>query len=176
MTSYELAIDVDGEPFAIPPEVTGWRVRRALEGKGQPELIYKYGKPLIVRVNASHADVLAAAGAGKYRLDPVDALGHVVADVKVACTGPLSEDEGPPTELSSSPADPAARRLVAVLVRATVGALGRDRAVADAGGSTYVGIRWGLQASPHAVVIIPKAHSASLFMESAHYSGSDYIS
>ncbi len=102
MTSYELAIDQDGEPFAVPPDVTGWRVRRALDGRGRPELIYKYGKPLIVPVNASHADVLAAAGAGKYRLDPVDALGHVVADVKVACTGPLREDEGAPTELSLS--------------------------------------------------------------------------
>jgi hypothetical protein len=101
MNSYELAIDQDGEPFTVPPDVTGWRVRRGGEGRGRPELLYKNGKPLIVRANASHADLLAAAGPGKYRLDPVDALGHVVAEVPVACTGPLRENDGAPSGSSS---------------------------------------------------------------------------
>src|SRR5262249_45914405 len=34
-----------------------------------------------------------AAGPGKYRLDAVDALGHVVTDLPVACTGPLRESD-----------------------------------------------------------------------------------
>ena len=101
MNAYELAIDQDGEPFTVPPDVTGWRVRRGGEGRGRPELLYKNGKPLIVRANASHADLLAAAGPGKYRLDPVDALGHVVAEVPVACTGPLRENEGASSASSS---------------------------------------------------------------------------
>src|SRR5262245_30483625 len=96
MTSYELAIDQDGEPFQVSSDVEGWRVKRALEGRGRPELVYKNGKPLIVRANATRGDLLAAAGPGKYRLVAVDALGHVVTDVPVACTGPLraTEDEG----------------------------------------------------------------------------------
>src|ERR1041384_7859488 len=91
-TSFEMAIDQDGEPFDVPPEVAGWRVRRALDGRGRPELLHKAGKPLVVRVDASHADLLAAAGAGKYRLEAVDARGRAVTGVPVACTGPLEAE------------------------------------------------------------------------------------
>jgi hypothetical protein len=36
MSINELAIDEDGEPFSVPADVTGLRVRRALDGRGRP--------------------------------------------------------------------------------------------------------------------------------------------
>src|SRR4051812_45673318 len=97
MMTYELAIDEDGEPFAVPPQVAGWRVRRAADGRGRPLLVHARGsdkgKPLIVRANASHAELLAAAGPGRYRLEAVDEHRNKVEGVPVACTGPLSPDE-----------------------------------------------------------------------------------
>jgi len=45
---------------------------------------------LIIRVDATHADLLAAAGPGRYRLEAVDDHGRKVDGVPVACTGPLS--------------------------------------------------------------------------------------
>lgn len=96
MTSYELAIDQDGEPFEVPDHVAGWRVRLAPDGRGRPGLCYKHGKPLIVPVDASHADLAAAAGTGRCRLDAVDASGHAVADVPVAWTGPLEGFDAEP--------------------------------------------------------------------------------
>src|SRR5512140_3789565 len=97
MTNYELAFDEDGEPFDVPPQVAGWRVRRAADGRGRPALLHgrggRKGKPLIVPVNATHAELLAAAGPGKYRLLAVDEHWRKVAGVPVALTGPLTEDE-----------------------------------------------------------------------------------
>jgi len=48
---------------------------------------------LIIRVEATHGDLLAAAGPGRYRLEAVDDHGRKVDGVPVACTGPLSGDE-----------------------------------------------------------------------------------
>lgn len=99
MMNYDLAIDEDGEPFAVPPQVAGWRVRRAAEGRGRPLLVHargpEKGKPLVLRAGASHADLLAAAGPGRYRLEAVDEHWHKIDGVPVACTGPLSADEDP---------------------------------------------------------------------------------
>ena len=89
----DLAIDEDGEPFDVPPAVRGWRVRRASGGRGRPALLHEGGKPLVLRVDASHADLLAAAGPGKYRLDPVDEFRRKVDGVPQACMGPLSDDD-----------------------------------------------------------------------------------
>jgi hypothetical protein len=86
----ELAIDEEGEPFKVPPQVAGWRVRRAADGRGRPSLVYAKGKPLIARVDATHDDLLAVAGEGRYRLEAVDEYGHGVPDVPIACTGPLT--------------------------------------------------------------------------------------
>jgi hypothetical protein len=92
MQSFELAINEDGEPFLVPPQVKGWRARR-VPHRGRPALIHDRGKPLIIRVDATHGDLLAAAGPGRYRLEAVDDHGRKVDGVPVACTGPLSDDE-----------------------------------------------------------------------------------
>lgn len=103
MKTNELAIDADGEPFAVPPEVTGWRVRR-VEGRGRPELAYdRMGRTVVVPVDATYADLFRAAGAGRYRLDPVDAKGHICADVTVACTGHM---QAATEDLRSDSAEP----------------------------------------------------------------------
>src|SRR5262245_18894835 len=105
MIYYELAINVDGEPFAVSPNVAGWRTRRAQDGRGRPTLVYgrgaDKGKPLKLAVNASHADLLAQAGPGRFRLEPIDENGHRVEDVPVACTRPLSADDDPTDKKSS---------------------------------------------------------------------------
>jgi hypothetical protein len=94
MMNYELAINEDGEPFAVPPEVAGWRPRRASDGRGRPALVHTRGtgKPLILPVDASHADLLAAAGPGRYRCEAVDAEHRRIDGIPVACTGPLTAD------------------------------------------------------------------------------------
>lgn len=110
MTKNELAIDADGEPFAVPAEVTGWRVRR-VEGRGRPELAYdRMGRPVVVPVDATFTDLYRAAGPGRYRLDPIDATGHACSDVPVACTGTLQPE--PSDALRNAPATPIERMAV----------------------------------------------------------------
>lgn len=92
MLSYELAINEDGEPFAVPPQVKGWRARR-IPSRGRPKLIHDRGKPLIIPVDATHTDLLSAAGPGRYRLEAVDEHRRKVEGIPAACTGPLSDDE-----------------------------------------------------------------------------------
>ncbi len=95
MSNYELAIDSDGEPFDVPQHITGWRLRRLQpDGRGRPELVYDaVGRPVILPAEATFMELRDAAGAGRYRLDPVDASGHVDAAVKTACTGYVQAPE-----------------------------------------------------------------------------------
>lgn len=136
--NYELAIDEDGEPFAVPPQVWGWRVRRAAEGRGRPVLVHHYGKPLIVRANASHADLLAAAGPGRYRLEAVDEHQHKIEGIPTACTGPLMAehetssdepddvlDDPPPRAASASTLEETLCRVVTANTRMVEKALGQ---------------------------------------------------
>lgn len=69
----ELAFNVNGEPFELPPNAAGWRVRR-LKAKGAPEVVYgRDGLPLVLSMDADLDDLRAEAGTpGRYRLDPVD--------------------------------------------------------------------------------------------------------
>jgi hypothetical protein len=105
MTHYELAFTQDGAPFDVGPQVAGWLAHRAHDGRGRPTLVYgrgqDKGKPLVVPVHASHGDLFAAAGPGKYKLDAVDERGHKVEGVPQAWTGPLSTDDDPTDESSS---------------------------------------------------------------------------
>jgi hypothetical protein len=45
------------------------------------------GRPVVLPVDATFIDLRDAVGAGRYRLDPIDASGHIDATVKTACTG-----------------------------------------------------------------------------------------
>lgn len=95
MSNYELAIDSDGEPFDVPQHITGWSLRRLQpDGRGRPELVYDaVGRLVILPVEATFIELRDAAGAGRYRLDPIDASGRVDAAVKTACTGYVQAPE-----------------------------------------------------------------------------------
>jgi hypothetical protein len=93
MMTCELAINEDGDPFSVPPQIKGWKVRRASERRGRPALIHEGGKPLILRADATHTDLLAAAGPGRYRLEAVDENRRKIEGVPQAWTGPLTDDE-----------------------------------------------------------------------------------
>jgi len=69
----ELAFSINGEPFEVPANATGWRVRR-MKAKGAPEVVYgRNGQPLILPIEAEIEDVRAEVdAAGRYRVDPVD--------------------------------------------------------------------------------------------------------
>lgn len=71
----ELAFNMNGEPFEVPPVATGWRVRR-MKHKGAPEVVYgRDGLPLVLPIEAAVDDLRNAVGTpGRYRVDPVD--GH----------------------------------------------------------------------------------------------------
>ncbi|HEY4240473.1 MAG TPA: hypothetical protein VGM88_11685 [Kofleriaceae bacterium] len=76
----ELAFNKEGEPFALPNEVTAWRVSK-MRNKGEnggPVLCYSLvnGKPLTVPVTATLDDLRREVeDAGRYRLDPIDNAG-----------------------------------------------------------------------------------------------------
>lgn len=71
----ELAFNMNGEPFDVPANATGWRVRR-MKHKGAPEVVYgREGLPLILPIEADIDDLRREVGTtGRYRLDPVE--GH----------------------------------------------------------------------------------------------------
>lgn len=99
----ELAIDAEGQPFEVPAEVIGWRVRR-VEGRGRPELAHdRMGRPLVVPVSATFPELYRAAGPGRYKLDPIDATGHVCPDVPIGCTGPMQAPETSPSQEGLEP-------------------------------------------------------------------------
>jgi hypothetical protein len=76
-----LAINQQGEPFDVPNEARGWRVRRQSQGgRGTPMLVRIEGKPLRLELDATYEDLLEAVDGvpGVYRLDPVDEYGNLV--------------------------------------------------------------------------------------------------
>lgn len=69
----ELAFNINGDPFDVPANAAGWRVRR-MKQKGAPEVVYgRNGLPLVLPIEADLDDVRQETGVpGRYRLDPVD--------------------------------------------------------------------------------------------------------
>jgi len=59
----ELAFNLSGEPFEVPAQATGWRVRR-LKPKGAPEVVYgRSGIPLVLPIEADIATKRATRAA-----------------------------------------------------------------------------------------------------------------
>src|SRR5262245_56983281 len=69
----ELAYNLNGEPFEVPPTMAGWRVRK-LKSKGAPEVVFgRDGLPLFLPMDADIEDLRRESrDTGKFRLDPVD--------------------------------------------------------------------------------------------------------
>jgi hypothetical protein len=69
----ELAFNLNGDPFEVPPGAVGWRVRK-MKSKGAPEVAYgRNGQPLVLPLEADIDDLRTEVTTpGRYRLDPVD--------------------------------------------------------------------------------------------------------
>src|SRR5262245_39366839 len=69
----ELAFNINGDPFDVPPNAAGWRVRK-MKHKGAPEVAYgRNGQPLMLPLEADVDDLRAeVTSSGRYRLDPLD--------------------------------------------------------------------------------------------------------
>jgi hypothetical protein len=76
----ELAFNLNGDPFEVPANAVGWRVRR-MKQKGAPEVVYgRNGLPLVLPIEADLDDVRQETGTpGRYRLDPVDDANRPIA-------------------------------------------------------------------------------------------------
>jgi hypothetical protein len=88
----ELAFNLNGEPFDVPPTMAAWRVRK-LKPKGAPEVVYgRDGLPLFLPMDADIEDLRREArGEGRYRLDPVDDHNRAVANAQASyvCVHPV---------------------------------------------------------------------------------------
>jgi hypothetical protein len=76
----DLAFNVNGEPFEVPPGAVSWRVRK-LRPKGAPEVVYgREGTPLMLPVESDMEDLRREArGDGRYRLDALDEHNRYIA-------------------------------------------------------------------------------------------------
>ena len=101
----ELAIDADGQPIDIPPEVVAWRVRR-VKGPGRPGLAHDLmGRPITLPITATFQDLYDAVGSGKYIVDPIDELGRHCKEVTSGVTGmiqPQTAEDPEPSPRSST--------------------------------------------------------------------------
>src|SRR5256885_2019570 len=76
----ELAHNLNGESFEVPPAAVAWRVRK-LKAKGAPEVVYgREGIPLILPIDADMDDLRREARQeGKYRVDALDEHSRPIA-------------------------------------------------------------------------------------------------
>jgi hypothetical protein len=95
----ELAFNLNGEPFDVPANAVGWRVRR-MKSKGAPEVVYgRNGLPLVLPIEADLDDVRADTGAaGRYRLDPVDEANRPIANAPAGYVYVHEQREAPAAE------------------------------------------------------------------------------
>jgi hypothetical protein len=85
MSQLAVAYNQQGEPFAVPPSATGWRVRRSRQ-KGPPEVVYGLdGAPLVLPLDADLQDLRREARIpGRYRLEAIDDRQQVIDGAQVA--------------------------------------------------------------------------------------------
>ena len=118
---FELAYNVNGEPFDVPPTMAAWRVRK-LKPKGAPEVVYgRDGLPLFLPMDADIEDLRREArGDGRYRLDPVDEHNRTVPNAQAGyvCVHPIERAPEPVT-----PEPPAAPTGASEITAALVAAL-----------------------------------------------------
>ena len=94
----ELAFNLNGEPFELPPTATGWRVRK-FKSKGAPEVVYgREGTPLVLPIDADMDDLRREARSeGRYRLDVLDEHSRAISGAPPAyvCIHPADAATAP---------------------------------------------------------------------------------
>jgi len=130
----ELAFNLNGDAFDVPPNAAGWRVRK-MKHKGAPEVAYgRNGQPLVLPLEADMDDLRAeVTSPGRYRVDPIDEnnkpiegapAGYVFVH-ELAQAAPVATTSGPTMTLAplASPSDSVvieAMRMNAEIARAVV--------------------------------------------------------
>lgn len=107
----ELAFNLHGEPFDVPPTMAAWRVRK-LKAKpgGAPEVIYgRDGLPLYLPMDADIEDLRREAPDpvdGRYRLDPVDDHNRTIPDTQASYVyvHAIARDRDPEPAAPTAPA------------------------------------------------------------------------
>jgi len=117
---FELAYNVNGEPFDPPPNQTAWRVRK-LKAKGAPEVVYgRDGLPLHLPIDADVEDLRREGrGDGRHRLDPVDEHNRAIPNAQAAYVWvhPIERMPEPATPAPVAPVQPdSTAALVAALL------------------------------------------------------------
>src|ERR1043166_3001894 len=104
----DLAYNLNGEPFELPPTMAAWRVRK-LKPKGAPEVVYgRDGLPLFLPLDADIEDLRREArGEGRYRLDPVDDHNRPVPSAQSSYVCVPAAERTPEPALVTPPAPPA---------------------------------------------------------------------
>src|SRR5262249_26345426 len=114
----ELAFNINGEPFDVPPAMAAWRVRK-LKPKGAPEVVYGHdGLPLFLALDADIEDLRReASGEGRYRLDPVDERNRPLPNTQASyvCVHAIERALETVAPVSSAPADVTAQLISALL-------------------------------------------------------------
>src|SRR5262249_33693409 len=114
----ELAYNMNGEPFDVPPTMSAWRGRK-LKPPGAPGVVYgRDGWPLFLPMDADVEDLRReASGEGRYRLDPVDDRNRPVPNTQASyvCVPALERAAGPTAPPASAPADVTAQLIAALI-------------------------------------------------------------
>ncbi len=111
-----LAKAANGDPIDIPPEVAGWRVRRATGKPGRPRGVSNADTalPLEVPRNATADDLRDHCAVGRYRLDAIDAEGRLIDGISVFVE---IRDERSEEERAADPPGAPLDRLLSALER-----------------------------------------------------------
>ena len=120
----ELAFNINGEAFDVPPTASGWRVKR-MKPKGAPEVVYgRDGLPLVLPIDAEVADLRREVDiAGRYRLDLVDANNRTLPETPAGYVQVVLEPTAEPIVYASAPNNTVtleAMRLNAELARSVI--------------------------------------------------------
>jgi hypothetical protein len=103
----DLAFNINGEPFELPPKTAALRVRK-LKPKGAPEVVYgRDGLPLFLPVDSDVEDLRREARAdGRFRLDPVDDGNRPIPDAQscYVCVHPIERAPEPTVAAPSAAA------------------------------------------------------------------------
>ena len=92
---YPLAYDANGEPLKVPMGAVAWRVRRGGGRRGRPRIVFdnESGRQLEIPIGATIADLVdRGCPPGRYRLEAIDASGHLIAGCVAVTEVPIETE------------------------------------------------------------------------------------